>query len=415
MKVKTGEIVIPERFRMEYGDLKDLAESIDKVGLLHPIVVNKKEDVITLAAGCRRLLACMQLGLEEIEVNLYENLSELERREIELEENIKRKQFTWAEEVRAKAELVEIRSAQATPGLWGKPQVGKEVAGELGISEAGLSQDLDLAHAMKKFPDLAKEETKSGAVRKLRQMRDKVALEFLAKEAHQDEEMVQVYNMDCLEVLRAMPSESVDLVITDPPWGVNIDERGEFKYEESFEDGFYKSLALLEEVAKELARVTKDRTHLYFFFATKYYSETKQVLEKFLVVDPIPLIWWKKQGLNILPDKRFTYDYETIFFCYKKEKRDLMKPSRAVFEVSVPSGKIHPTQKPVELLERLVEISSVKGEVVLDPFAGSGSTVKAAVNLGRRAIGVELNTHFFNHMKCWVATKEETNDASGTS
>lgn len=403
MKVKITEIEIPERFRVEYGDLKDLAESIDRYGLIQPIVVDKTtEGKMVLVAGCRRLLATQQLGYEEIVVTFYENLDPVSRREIELEENIKRKQFTWAEEVRAKAELVQIRKGQATQGLWGEPRVGKEVAEELGVSEATISQDLELARALKLFPDLAKEETKSGAMRRLRLLKQTVAMETLAEAAHLDKEKVQLFNGDCLEVLKRLPTGSVDLVVTDPPWGVDIGESGGMEYEEKFEDGVVESFELLRNVAAELCRVVKDGSHVYVFFATKYFCEVKKVLEEGgLGVNAIPLIWWKKSGLNLLPDKRFTYDYETIFFCWKGKQRGLVQPCRAVFEYSVPAKKVHPTQKPVELIERLVEVGSVKGELVLDPFAGSGSTIRAALNLERKAVGVELNEAFFNHMKVW--------------
>jgi len=138
---------------------------------------------------------------------------------------------------------------------------------------------------------------------------------------------------------------------------------------------------------------------MYFFFATKMFCEIKALLvEAGFEVAPIPLIWHKKTGQNIFPQKKFTPTYETIFFCTKGD-RSLNYPSTAVFEFSVPAQKVHPTQKPQELLEEFIKISSVEGEVILDPFAGSGSTLSAGKMLGRKVIGIELSEHYYNVIK----------------
>lgn len=182
MKIKINEIQIPERFRVDYGDLHELAESIKRFGLIQPIVVTKVDGNFTLVAGARRLLSSTQIGLEEIEVVLFESLDVISRREIELEENIRRKQFTWQEELRATEELVEIRKAKTPRGLWGvEAQVGKEVAETLHVSEAMVSQDTQLAKALVKYPELAQEESKTKAYKKYKQILNKEALAIISK------------------------------------------------------------------------------------------------------------------------------------------------------------------------------------------------------------------------------------------
>ena len=73
------------------------------------------------------------------------------------------------------------------------------------------------------------------------------------------------------------------------------------------------------------------------------------------------------------------------------------------------SPKIHPTQKPVPLLERIIEIFTDKGDVVIDPCAGSGSTLRAAANMGRKAYGFEVNKEFFNGAKDKMLRRIELN------
>lgn len=90
-------------------------------------------------------------------------------------------------------------------------------------------------------------------------------------------------------------------------------------------------------------------------------------------------------GLILYRDKlpKFNNDGQMIFNCF-----DLTRELGA--------EKVHPTQKPIPLLERLIEIFTDKGDVVIDPCAGSGSTLRAAANLGRKAYGFEVNKEFFN-------------------
>ena len=91
-KINPNQIKVDEsRFRKDFGDISELAESIRNFGLLQPVVIDRDFNLI---AGERRLRACLSLGLEEILVRFYDELDELTAREIELEENIRRKQFT---------------------------------------------------------------------------------------------------------------------------------------------------------------------------------------------------------------------------------------------------------------------------------------------------------------------------------
>lgn len=406
MKLKINEIQIPERFRVDYGDLKELGESITKFGLIQPVVVTDSKGVFSLAAGARRLLACTQIGMGEIDVVLFKDLDDLGRREIELEENIRRKQFTWQEELRATEELVEIRKKKTGHSFWGgEAQVGKEVAETLHVSEATVSQDTQLARALDKYPELAQEESKTKAYKKYKQILNKEALAIISKSISGGDNL-WMYNGDCRTVLKTVATESVGMVLTDPPWGVNlfdIQETDLPKYDDTQE----KAFATLKEVLPEIKRVMKANSHVYFFFGTKYIVPTFNLLSEFFDVEPIPLVWIKETAYNTAPQARFGVNYETIFFC-QKGKRQLYKPSLAALAYANPIDRIHPNQKPEQLMEHLIEVSSIPGEVVLDPFAGSGVVGKAALRLKRKTILIEESEEIFNAMKVFVTKKEGT-------
>jgi site-specific DNA-methyltransferase (adenine-specific) len=407
VKVRTSTIEIPERFRVNYGDLGELSNSIKKLGLIEPIVITYDEGLPVLIAGARRLLACLQAGIEEVEVTEKQDLDEEIRKEIEIEENIMRKQFTWQEEVRAKAELMRLREAKVPPSLWGgQPKIANKVAEELGEAPSSLSQDVQLAKALEEFPELAEEENKTTAFKKYKKILQSKALAVISAGLTGGENL-WYYNGDCREELDKIPSKSVSLLLTDPPWGVEVfSVQGK---EEEFNDSKEDSFLLLKEVLPQLNRVLKDDSHAYFFFGTKFYTETFNLLSTIFEVEPIPLIWTKNVGMNYFPQSKFTPNYETIFFC-KKGKRELFKPSNAVLEYDVPSKKIHPTQKPLDLMKHLIEVSTIPGETILDPFAGSGVVGKAAFATNRKAILVEKSSDLFNAMKVYINQKEVENE-----
>ena len=93
-KIKIDDINVGERVRADYGDISALATSIQRYGLLHPIVIDEKNNLI---AGERRLKAHVKLGKKEIEVKRFSELSDIDKKEIELEENKQRKTLEWQE------------------------------------------------------------------------------------------------------------------------------------------------------------------------------------------------------------------------------------------------------------------------------------------------------------------------------
>ena len=207
---------------------------------------------------------------------------------------------------------------------------------------------------------------------------------------------VRLRQGDCLELMKNIPDGSVDLVLTDPPYGMAFksNHRKE-KYNKIKND---ESLEWLEKYVDECFRILKDNTAVYCFCSWHNVDVFKHAIEKKFKIKNI-LIWEKNN--TSMGDLKASYapKYEMIIFAHKGRKllngfryADIIKANRT-------GNKFHPTEKPVDILELFIKNSSDENAVVFDGFMGSGSTGVACVNTGRRFIGIELDEGYFNIAK----------------
>jgi len=208
----------------------------------------------------------------------------------------------------------------------------------------------------------------------------------------------QMRNADVREVLPSMPSESVDLIVTDPPYGIGFDgNRWETdKYDELAGDD---SPELMASVADELARVLKPDRHAYVFCRWDTLPAVLESYGQHFEVDTT-IVWDKDDGGHGMGDlEDWAPRHELIVKC-SKGSRPLQTESRSANVIRQQDVRFtsdpnhHPTQKPTPLLETLIDASSAEGEVVFDPFGGVHSTAVAAASMDRRAVSVELDTEF---------------------
>ncbi len=409
MKVKVSDIKVGKRVREDYGDVEELAVSIQRYGLFHPIVVDKD---LNLLMGERRLRAHKLLGLKEIEVKFIEDADELTKKEMEIEENLKRKNFTWQEEVKAKLEVDRIKrklygsAVKGHGGGWGL----KETARSLGESIGTVGQDVKLAKALEEHPELAKEKNKNAAWKKYLRIREEELTGALVKKTVKvsDVKIEEVLVCgDSSQKLKELESESVDLVLTDPPFAINLDKQTKFKdaWGKVYEDEKYGVLDTLEKVIKECYRVLKNDRHMYIFFGYQHFNKVKEMLEDVgFSVSPVPIFWNKGSGGSGGNPYSYANAIEIAFLCMKGRRELNKKGMSNVFTVDrvPPQKKIHPTQKPTSLLRRLIEQSTLPGELVIDPYAGSGSTLVAALEVGRKCWGCELDKDKYNAAAVYI-------------
>lgn len=137
--------------------------------------------------------------------------------------------------------------------------------------------------------------------------------------------------------------------------------------------------------------------------------------KKYGLIHYIPLVFRKKFSAQVLKaNMKVVGNCEYGLILYRDKLPKFNNNGHMVFNcfdwaVDNSSPKIHPTQKPVPLLERIIEIFTDKGDVVIDPCAGSGSTLRAAANMGRKAYGFEVNKEFFNGAKDKMLRRIELN------
>ena len=283
-------------------------------------------------------------------------------------------------------------SGHRVEGAWTKA----DTAEALGISTGKLSEELQLSRLMKVFPSLKKEKNKTAAIKKMHALQEGMMQEELAKRlkskgitAHPD-----VILGDCIDVMSKMEAESVDLILTDPPYGIDIDNAqtfGKSSLQRTYEDSEAATFNMLDKAIKEMYRVLKMDRHMYMFFGIDKYEPLITLLRKHgFEVHHLPLIWEKGSGSYPSQSTTFVHSYEP-FFHISKGKRKLNGTPRDVFPVkrAVSGSKIHPSEKPTELLRMLIGFSTEVGDTVLDCFAGSGSTGIAARECNRKAILIE--------------------------
>ena len=217
---------------------------------------------------------------------------------------------------------------------------------------------------------------------------------------------IQLYNGDCLELMKNIPDGSVDLVLTDPPYPItpkgNAGNSGGMLRTESTKRGkvFEHNNIDCSEYAPEFYRVLKDGSHCYVM--TNHFNLIK-MLNVFTGCGfhfTKSLIWNKG---NKIMGHYYMSQFEYILF-FRKGKGKKINNCGTADILSVPNKKtkdengknIHDTEKPIELMRILIENSSNENDVVLDPFMGVGSTGVACINTNRNFIGIELDKGYFD-------------------
>ena len=216
--------------------------------------------------------------------------------------------------------------------------------------------------------------------------------------------MYKLLNGDCLELIKKIPDNSVDLIVTDPPYKCISGGKPHLKNQPSGilskNDGkiFKHNNILAEDYFGELYRVLKEDTHCYIMTNTlnieNFLTTARDVgfgLHNILI--------WKKN--NATPNRWYMKNCEYILFFRKGKAKTINNVgTKQVIEVdNIIGNKVHPTEKPTELMKILIENSSNEGDIVLDPFMGSGSTGIAALNSSRNFIGFELDEEYFGIAK----------------
>ena len=193
----------------------------------------------------------------------------------------------------------------------------------------------------------------------------------------------RIINGNCIDVMRSLPWASVDFILTDPPYLVNYRDRSGRSIQNDANDG-----AWLKPAFRQMFRVLRPDS-----LCVSFYGWNK--VDVFMDA-------WKSAGFSVVghivfhkqyaSNSRFlSYEHESAYLLAKGRPALPETPVSDVLDFPYSGNCFHPTQKPVEPLMTLIDAFTKPGQVVLDPFCGSGSTLVAAQELDRRFIGIELD------------------------
>lgn len=361
--------------------------------LLHPITIVEKGGKLFIKAGRKRFYAYRDLKRETIPcLILSADLTDDEIKEITITENLRRYNLPWWEQVAKRKELHDLRVAQHGKGKQGA-KVGwslRDTAKELGVGFGTLSEDLRLAEAVMANPQLRKIEDKKTAKRLIfheaRRIEDEVEAAMEVRVEHNC-----VLCGDASQVLKLYPSNTFDVVFTDPPWL-------EYKDKDLVKDD--RTL----EVFKECFRVMKRDSFLYAIVSTPdFIFYQKEFLKIGFQVQQMPLIWAKQNVISHgLRGWEYGRDYEPILLAVKGSPTLAIRGQLTSIYSSAavhPTKLIHPNEKPVDVPKHFLEHCTYDGSMVLDPFGGSGVTGEACIEMGRRYVIIERSKDFADNIE----------------
>ena len=219
------------------------------------------------------------------------------------------------------------------------------------------------------------------------------------------EQTIDIRFGNAIELIKTIPSDSIDCVVTDPPYRVTSrgnagNSGGMFKKDINLKGNvFAENDVKIQDFASELFRVLKEQTHCYVMCnqinLQPYLNELERVGFKITKV----LIWDKGNKIN---SQWYMGQVEFIIFCRKGRAKRVNNCGISEL-IAIPNKKTkrkdgtnyHDTEKPVALMELLVKQSTIGGDVVLDPFVGIGATAIACLKNGRRFVGFELDYNYY--------------------
>lgn len=409
-----------KRGRRIFGDVNRLAESIREFGLIHPICVDylkeaEGDHLYILIAGERRMRATVFAGFEEIEVTFKQDTTARQRKAMELEENVNRLNMTWEEEVECLNQLHEIKQDEhgvATHSRENEAWGMRETAQLLGRGLGSVGADIKLAKDLNEHPELREKVRKLPKVAAKRYVSRLLEAEELRKRVADKgiDIKVELVHGDCLELIDHVPDRSVSCLLTDPPFAqpkiVSVGRQSYNTTKTNVSD-IETMLPLWRDLLPKLKKKLVIGAHIYIFTSMGIvYSELMRMLaENGFLVDDLPLIWFKMRPSVMGRDFSYLSSYEAVIFGhYLEKKRRLMKPVKNVLDIPAiaPQKRVHPLQRPDDVLRLMIENSTNPGELILDCFAGSGSTLKVARDLQRLAIGFELDADNYTRALNWL-------------
>lgn len=465
MKILLEQIQISNRKRKANQEkVKEISESIKEIGLLNPITITKENKLI---AGLHRVEAYKLLGFTEIECNVLKLKDSLKLELAEIDENLIRNELSAlvrSEQLLRRKEIYEElypdtkqggdrkseKIKSRNPSFDQKPSFVNDTSKKTGKSETVIKEEIKIAKdidqevkdliydtdiednktdliELAKIKDKNKqkeiiEKITSGESKNVKDATKTLDKEKLKEEVRNkvesvnDNELIQVIQGDCLDELRKIESNSIDLIITDPPQFGIVKDSWDNQWN-TYQD--YLSWCKLW--ISELSRVIKDTGNIYIWCTIGEKSD--MAIRVKLIGDESGLIfkdwitWKKRRGLGNKRGWLYTRE-EILWFCksekytwnednqYNEDEKNEFTKGFSGYDCKSEFKRItnvwddipeelgnknilHSTPKPMKAIERIILSHTYENDLVLDIFGGSGTTAVCSKNLKRRCIIID--------------------------
>ncbi len=409
--VPLSSIEVGDRARKEMGDLGEIETSIKERGLISPLAVKEISDGrFFLLAGERRYLVLSKNNVEQVPIRVYpSDITDIEMKSIELEENLKRKGFEWWEEDNLIREIHELQQSIHGTKAPGPDQQGwgmDETSGLLNVTKPTVSTAIQRAKARDEFPGLFDGcKTKADASKVMKKMTEAVVKENLAEKikSNPNTSISQISKSfiinDFFTGVKDIPDGMFHLVEIDPPYAIKLQDAKKKDGESQYAEHDYNEVDTREyerfmfETFKQCYRVMAEHSWLICWFAPEPWFENiyLQLVEAGFQTTRLCGIWTKHSGQSKRPEIHLANSYEMFFYAWKG--RPALNKQGRINEFNIPpvaaQNKTHPTERPVELMAELYTTFAFPGSRILIPFLGSGNGLIAAHETGMSAIGFE--------------------------
>lgn len=371
------------------AQIEQICASIRQFGFVNPVIVDGSDGIL---AGHGRMKAAMKLGMTEVPVIPVDHLSPEQRKAYIIADNKLAENAGWDMDL-LKEEIDSLSEADFSTDV-------------LGFSEKELSE------IMQEFT-----EPEEGATDQDDAPPVAESGQYVVSRTNDlwllGDHRLYVGDMRTLAArFGALDGRDADLVITDPPYNVDItgftEDRlkiqGDAMTAEAFE-------AFLTEILHYIATLLKKSGSLYLFYPEGPRAAVERSLDE-AGMELRSVIVWAKNTFR-LNYARYKHAHEPILYCHHKGDVDEWYgdagQSTVWWEKKPSANREHPTMKPVELLERAIVNSSKRGDLVVDPFGGSGSTLIACQRMGRACGMIEIDPFYADVIiRRWMAYTKKT-------
>lgn len=444
--IKLADVIIGERLREDTlivrNKVENIAKSLRAIGPLQPIIIDEKNNLID--GGCRHR-AYMLLGQEEIPFVRRVKVTDGKKLIMEVEANFQRSDLTWQEKAKAIAKVHALKEdeAQDKGETWGQRATGSL----LGVDVASVNNAVQVyAYLERKDAEVCAASSLKDAIVILAERKRNAAIQHRMTstgEAPPDKDTIKpitftlgragatvplspavtsvhkdavklpskhvdlsqmLYNTDCVTWMLNAPKDSVDVIVTDIPYGIDLNNMEDMTNIDMMRDthDVNANVALMPEFIKASYHILRPNSYLLFFYALQHHEKLRDwgIAAGFNVQD-WPLLWLKPHSCkNNAPQCNWTKSFEPVMVMKKGSPVLHTKMTKCHLEVDgMPDKKqqSNPFAKPLEFLSQVIfkPLGLQPGAICLDPFAGEGSILSAAVLHGLQPIGLELDVYRF--------------------